>query len=80
MDEKKVRQKELTELLTKAGKAYYQENREIMSNFEYDRLYDELRGIETRIESFFNRVSHLLKDRTSRKYDRYHISGSFIVK
>lgn len=45
-----------------------------------DRLYDELRGIEIRIESFFNRVSHLLKDRTSRKYDRYHISGSFIVK
>ena len=32
MDEKKVRQKELTELLMKAGKAYYQENREIMSN------------------------------------------------
>ena len=42
----------------------------------HDRLYDELRGIE----SFFNRVCHLLKDRTSRKYDRYHISGSFVVK
>ena len=38
--------KELTELLTKAGKAYYQESREIMSNFEYDRLYDELQKLE----------------------------------
>lgn len=46
MDEKKMRMKELTELLTKAGKAYYQENREIMSNFEYDRLYDELQELE----------------------------------
>ena len=51
MDEKKVRQKELTELLTKAGKAYYQENREIMSNFEYDRLYDELNNWKKRPES-----------------------------
>ena len=40
MDKKRERMKELTELLTKAGKAYYQESREIMSNFEYDRLYD----------------------------------------
>ena len=41
MDKKRERMKELTELLTKAGKAYYQESREIMSNFEYDRLYDQ---------------------------------------
>jgi len=34
------------ELLNKAAKAYYQENREIMSNFEYDRLYDELVELE----------------------------------
>ena len=33
---------ELVELLNRAGKAYYQESREIMSNFEYDALYDEL--------------------------------------
>ena len=43
---KRERMKELTELLTKAGKAYYQESREIMSNFEYDRLYDELQKLE----------------------------------
>nr|WP_300093828.1 NAD-dependent DNA ligase LigA [Sedimentibacter sp.] len=38
--------KEKIELLNKAGKAYYQENREIMSNFEYDKLYDELEQLE----------------------------------
>ena len=32
--------KELIEILQKAGRAYYQESSEIMSNFEYDRLYD----------------------------------------
>ena len=46
MDKKRERMKELTELLTKAGKAYYQESREIMSNFEYERLYDELQKLE----------------------------------
>lgn len=40
------RMKELSVLLHRAGKAYYQEDREIMSNFEYDRLYDELRLLE----------------------------------
>jgi DNA ligase (NAD+) len=34
------------ELLNKAAKAYYQENREIMSNYEYDKLYDELAELE----------------------------------
>lgn len=38
--------KELIELLNKAGKAYYQESREIMSNLEYDALYDELYALE----------------------------------
>ena len=38
--------KEKIELLNKAAKAYYQENREIMSNYEYDRLYDELVELE----------------------------------
>ena len=34
--------KELVELLNEASKVYYQENREIMDNFQYDKLYDEL--------------------------------------
>ena len=40
------RMKELIPVLQKAGKAYYQEGREIMSNFEYDKLYDELETLE----------------------------------
>lgn len=46
MDSRYTRMKELVELLNKAGKAYYQEDREIMSNFEYDKLYDELQALE----------------------------------
>ncbi len=38
--------KELVELLNKAGKSYYSEGQEIMTNFEYDALYDELKGLE----------------------------------
>ena len=40
------RMKELIGRLQEAAKAYYQENREIMSNLEYDRLYDELQKLE----------------------------------
>lgn len=38
--------KELVNILNEASKAYYQQDREIMSNFEYDRLYDELVALE----------------------------------
>lgn len=44
--DKSERIKELVELLNKANKAYYQEANEIMTNFEYDKLYDELVGLE----------------------------------
>ncbi len=44
--DKKKRMQELTRLLGEAGKAYYQESREIMSNYEYDALYDELKALE----------------------------------
>lgn len=40
------RMKELAALLRQASKAYYAEDREIMSNFEYDKLYDELVELE----------------------------------
>ena len=40
------RMKELIGLLNEAAKAYYQESREIMPNYEYDRLYDELTELE----------------------------------
>lgn len=38
--------KELVKTLNLAGKAYYSQSTEIMSNFEYDRLYDELEMLE----------------------------------
>ena len=37
---------ELVVKLNKASKAYYQEDREIMSNLEYDALYEELAALE----------------------------------
>ncbi len=43
---KTERIKYLSELLNKASRAYYAEDREIMSNLEYDRLYEELEGLE----------------------------------
>ena len=44
--EKMARMKELMEQLREASKAYYQESREIMSNYEYDARYDELLFLE----------------------------------
>ena len=38
--------RELIDLLNAASKAYYAEDREIMSNYEYDALYDELVALE----------------------------------
>lgn len=46
MDGKLRRIKELTEILTKASKAYYQDDQEIMSNLAYDKLYEELEALE----------------------------------
>ena len=44
--DKTKRIRELIGTLRAAGRAYYQESREIMSNFEYDKLYDELVSLE----------------------------------
>ena len=43
---KKQRMKELIEVLDNAAKAYYADSAEIMSNAEYDELYDELENLE----------------------------------
>ena len=43
---KQDRMKELVMVLNEASKAYYQKDTEIMSNLEYDRLYDELVSLE----------------------------------
>lgn len=44
--DKPARIRELVNLLSSAARAYYQEDREIMSNLEYDTLYDELAALE----------------------------------
>ncbi|MCH5254076.1 MAG: NAD-dependent DNA ligase LigA [Lachnospiraceae bacterium] len=44
--EKMNRMKELVTVLNRASKAYYAQDSEIMSNYEYDRLYDELMELE----------------------------------
>ena len=49
MDTKKQRMLELVELLNRARRAYEQEDTEIMSNYEYDKLYDELQGLEAEL-------------------------------
>lgn len=46
MENSLQRMKELVETLNDASKAYYQEDREIMSNQEYDSLYDQLEQLE----------------------------------
>ncbi|MDE7427962.1 MAG: NAD-dependent DNA ligase LigA, partial [Lachnospiraceae bacterium] len=45
-DQNMERMRELVSLLHKASEAYYAKDEEIMSNFEYDRLYDELAALE----------------------------------
>ncbi len=44
--DKMNRMKELVSTLNSASKAYYAQDMEIMSNYEYDRLYDELSALE----------------------------------
>lgn len=46
MEQQILRMKELVSILLEAGKAYYSQSREIMSNYEYDKLYDELTALE----------------------------------
>ncbi|MBR3288290.1 MAG: NAD-dependent DNA ligase LigA [Lachnospiraceae bacterium] len=48
--EAKKRIEELNKILLAASEAYYNEDREIMSNFEYDKLYDELKELEDKFD------------------------------
>lgn len=48
------RMKELTAILDKASKAYYQEDKEILTNIEYDALYDELQVLEQETGTILN--------------------------
>ena len=53
MDDRLKRMKELAAVLSEASRAYYQESRELMSNLEYDRLYDELLRLEEETGTVF---------------------------
>ncbi len=46
INEKKLRIDELTERLNEASRAYYDDAAEIMTNYEYDEMYDELLALE----------------------------------
>lgn len=46
MDKKIKRLKELTEYLNKCRNAYYNENKSLITDYEYDNLYDELENLE----------------------------------
>ncbi len=48
MDKDTKQMKELIEKLTEASRAYYQDASEIISNYEYDKLYDELVELEVK--------------------------------
>ena len=45
-DRKIEQMQNLIVLLNQASKAYYQESREIMPNYKYDQLYDQLEELE----------------------------------
>ena len=46
MEDKRKLMEEKVAFLNKAAKVYYQESNEIISNQEYDKLYDELQALE----------------------------------
>ena len=48
-EQKQARMQELVKLLNNASKAYYQDAEEIMSNYDYDKLYDELLQLENEL-------------------------------
>lgn len=54
MEKKVERIKELIRILNEASKAYYQESNEIISNYEYDELYDELTALEKETGTVFS--------------------------
>ena len=72
-EKEKERMLQLHKILKEASRAYYAEDEEIMSNFEYDRLYDELVELEEKtgivlsgsptVEVGYEAVDYLPKER-----------------
>ena len=53
-----TRMKELVKELDRAAKAYYQQDTEIISNREYDQMYDELQALERGNRNRSGKQSH----------------------
>ena len=45
-----TRQRELTDLLNRYAAAYYEQDAPLVSDREYDALYDELAALEARLK------------------------------
>ena len=64
--QKQARMQELVKLLNLASKAYYQDAEEITSNYDYDKLYDELchpmgeKDSSARTEKYVNQIFDLM--------------------
>ena len=56
------RMKELIQILNEAGKAYYQQDKEVMSNLEYDKMYDELLELRKRQTLYYPTVQRSMSD------------------
>lgn len=54
MNDKIARMKELIDLLNKASKLYYQNSTPMMTDYEYDKLYDELVSLEKETNMVFS--------------------------
>ncbi len=80
MEDKLLLMKDIIKLLNEANKAYYQEDREIMSNYEYDKQYDELKRLEEETKTVLSnsptiRVGYeLLSNLPKEKHERAMLS------
>lgn len=78
LDDKKRRIEKLIETLNEASAAYYDEASEIMSNYEYDALYDELELLEketgyTPLNSPTKNVGYTVQSELPKERHRSHM-------
>ena len=74
--DKLERIKELVQLLNKASYAYYNTDKEIMSNYEYDKLFDELVNLEKETDFIMSnsptqRVGYVIQDNLKKSVHKY---------
>ena len=74
--DKLERVKKLVQLLNKASYAYYNTDKEIMSNYEYDKLFDELVNLEKETDFIMSnsptqRVGYIIQDNLKKSVHKY---------